>query len=252
MALEKRNLEAALRVPANPETGEQPEASLYPPVGQLPYERIEGANETTVDQLLFERHGFRVADILSRTGSQGFRKIALKRLALARLEGIDRETLADRSEVLGSGLKVGDSISSVFVSEISGAVRERIKENANWRIRFAALQSDPALRDVLKDIVRDTGIPLEALFRTVPEYRNESSKKSSEVAPLITLEAYYLRLNGSSWQQVFEFVQKDDELRVLASDKLDIGQLRRSVQRAFSKEALEKLPRSKRESDSGD
>lgn len=94
---EKISTHRSLRTPGNEDF------SPWPPVGQLPFEKITGMSEEEIDRAFLERHGlkevFKSKDDTSPNKQDGqqlrgsdqkaaARELKLKRIALARLEGI--------------------------------------------------------------------------------------------------------------------------------------------------------------------
>ncbi len=154
----RRNPEDSLLAPG------REDLSLWPPIGQLAFERITTMSEKQLDEAFKERHGldeiFNVTDGHVKPyqkDSQSGRRVEIKRIALARLEGYQLRHGSEIEEWTGpvrpSTVGHTDSLRQLLQNVLNDACRRRIADVHKFVAREAALYAPTQeVREILNKI----------------------------------------------------------------------------------------------------
>ncbi len=238
MGLDKKLMRTVTLKPAIEEIG--PEGSIEPPLGTLTISDIAEASEEKIDEMLRDRYGLYAGYLFKEEPPK---PLVYKRIALARLEGIRLGTIVDNAELLGSGFKSLNALKVHMSNTLEPTVVEKIQENSLRRIRFSGLTTDPHVKDVLQQIVSETGLEIDELFDTLPPYKNESRGTAVYTLGLL-LEAYYLAIQGGlNWLDIVQRLKTHPDYAELTddADKINEINLSQTMRRHFSDDALKKL-----------
>ena len=146
MSFEEKRVRQALGTP-----GKEYESSLYPPVGQLDFERIVGMDEQTLDRAFKERHGLDEVFARDKSGHHYdgtdietvTRRLELKRIIFARLEGYSMSpnsilwTWYD--EVTPGTYSGHEGLINIFSDYVNEECNKRIRRVQNRLAREAAV-----------------------------------------------------------------------------------------------------------------
>ncbi len=138
--------------------------SLWPPIGQMPFDRITAMSEEQLDAEFKLRHGldeiFNVTDGHVKPyqkDSQSGRRVEIKRIVLARLEGYPFDQNSELYDwtgpVKGGSGDHGAVIKSKLVGILTPACKERMASVRKNVARDAAIQAPPEeVRLIMKKI----------------------------------------------------------------------------------------------------
>ena len=245
MGINSEALERSVVVSDSLEDGSTNEWCPLPPIGQLPLEQIiEARDDAAVNALFKIRYpDLDLSDLVGSRRKPSKNILALKRVLLARLEGIDAQTIASHAERLSVPWKTANSITSTLSQNLARHVVDRVRSNGDSRIRLAAIQSSPKLRKLITDLKHLTGIPFDRLFKALPAYKTEAVGLKPSLHLELLIEGYLLAQgrHGLSWRQIARNLTTDSEINPTAIS-VDHPRLYQNIFKLFSDEALDLLP----------
>ena len=224
MGFEEKQVRHILGTPRREE-----EASVFPPVGQLAFDRIKRMDEGELDRALLERHGLRhifkrEEHYSGQTEHWKNRRAEIKKLTLARLEGMGLGGSSPVSgwyaETHGYVDDLENTMRSTLSQSLTDECKQRINEVLTHVARAAALIMPTSgiqkLEKQIEEKLRSTGYPplnASAIFNAKRLPTQTGDGLRGRVLDVETgLKLYLLKLSGLSNSECAERLRSDEKI----------------------------------------